>query len=116
MKFMLMFKPDKDPQPGVSACKSYLPEMARLIDQYKKAGVLLSTEALLPSESGARIHFAGGKLPVVDGPFAEAKELIAGFAIVEVKSKPEAIEIARQFLRVAGEGECDVRQVFEPAA
>lgn len=116
MKFMLLFKPDKDPQPGVSACKSHVPEMARLIDQYKKAGVLLSTEALLPSESGARIQFADGKLPVIDGPYAEAKELVAGFAIIQAESRAAAIEIARQFLRVAGEGECDIRQVFEPAA
>jgi hypothetical protein len=114
MKFMLTFKAEKEPPPGVSACKAYLPEMAELMGKLKSSGVLVWTEALLPAESGARIRFDGGKMPVLDGPFAEAKELVAGFAVVEVPTKERAVEIAKQFLRIAGEGECDIRQVFEP--
>jgi hypothetical protein len=116
MKFMLMFKADKAPPPGVSACKAYLPEMAELMERLKSSGILVWTEALLPAESGAQIRYDGGKMPVVDGPFAETKELVAGFAIVEVPTKQRAVEIAKQFLCIAGEGECDIRQVFEPAA
>ncbi len=113
MRFMMVFKSDEEPKPGVSACKQYLPEMARLVDEMTRAGVLLATEGLLPSASGARVTFSGGKLGVRDGPFAEAKEVIAGFAVVRVRSKAEAVELAGRFLTVAGEGRCEILEVFE---
>jgi hypothetical protein len=114
MRFMMMFTSDREPDPGVSACKSQLPEMAKLMGELKEAGILLASEGLLPSTSGARVTLAGGKLAVRDGPFAEAKEMVAGFALVRVKSKAEAIELAGRFLAIAGEGSSEILEVFEP--
>lgn len=116
MRFMLMFKSDKPVAPGTSPCKAQLPEMAAVLEKLKKDGVLVHTEGLLPSDHGARVNYAGGKLTVTDGPFAEAKELVAGFAVVDVKCKAEAVELAKKFLSIAGEGSSEVLQVFEPAA
>jgi hypothetical protein len=113
MKFMLMFKPETNPPPGVHPCRKDLPAMRQLMMELKEAGILLATEGLQGSETGARIHHGGGRFVVTDGPFAEAKELIAGFAIVNVSSKQEAIDIARRFLDVAGEGVREVLQVIE---
>ena len=92
-----------------------LEEMARmeaLIEEYMKAGVLIATEGCLPSALGARVRKAGTTLTVTDGPFTESKELIGGFAILEANSREEAIELARKFLVVAGDGECEIRQIF----
>ena len=113
MRFMLMFKSEREPAAGETACKQELPEMARVMEELRREGILLSTEGLLPAERGARVKYAGGKLAVRDGPFAEAKELIAGFAIVNVKSRAEAVEIAKRFLAIAGEGGAEVREVME---
>jgi hypothetical protein len=114
MRFMLMFKSDKPTDPGKSACKRELPEMGKLMQELTEAGVIVSTEGLLPSEFGARVKYGGGgKHTVVDGPFAEAKEIVAGFAVVDVTSKAQAVELAKRFLSIAGEGESDVLQVFE---
>jgi hypothetical protein len=114
MRFMLMFKTDKPTDPGTSACKRELPEMGRLMKELTDAGVIVATEGLLPSEFGARVKYRdGGKHAVVDGPFAEAKEIVAGFAVVDVKDKAAAVELAKRFLSIAGEGESDVLQVFE---
>lgn len=88
--------------------------MGKLIEEGMTAGWLLSTEGCLPSAFGARVRRASGKLSVTDGPFTEAKELVGGFAILEAKSKEDAIELARKFLQVAGDGECELRQIFEP--
>ena len=91
-------------------------EMARMgafCEEMAKAGVLLATEGCLPSATGARVRLAGGKLTVTDGPFTESKELIAGFALLEVKSKEEAIELTKRFIKIAGDGEAELRQVFE---
>jgi hypothetical protein len=113
MKFMLMFKTDRPPEPGVSPCKKELPEMAKLMGELMAKGVIVSTEGLMPTDTGAKVSYAGGRLTVKDGPFAEAKELVAGFAVVDVKSKAEAVELAKQFLTIAGEGTSEVVQVFE---
>jgi hypothetical protein len=78
-----------------------------------KSGVLLATEGCLPSAKGARVRLSGGKFTVTDGPFTESKELVAGFALIQVKSTEEAIEHTKQFLKVAGDGESEIRQVFE---
>ena len=116
MRFMLMFKSDQPVEPGTSPCKQQLPEMAKLMDELKRSGVLVFTEGLMPSDTGARVRMSGGKLTVRDGPFSEAKELVAGFAVVEVKSKAEAVDLAKRFLAIAGGGESDVLEVFNPSS
>src|SRR5437763_11820365 len=100
-----MFKPNKNPPPGEHACKQNLPEMAELCGRLKADGVLQAAIGLLGSEAGARVRQTGGRLSVTDGPFAEAKELVAGVAVVEVPSKAAAVELAKQFLTIAGGGE-----------
>ena len=87
--------------------------MGKLIEEGMKEGWLLATEGCLPTTLGARVRQSGGKLSVTDGPFTEAKEMVGGFAILNVNSKQEAIELARKFLQVAGEGECELRQLYE---
>src|SRR5262245_51502094 len=87
--------------------------MGKLIEEWMKAGSLLAVEGCLPSASGTRIRRSGGKLTVTDGPFAESKEVIGGLAILQARSKEEAIELVKEFLHVAGDGECEVRQLFE---
>jgi hypothetical protein len=107
MQYMMLYKPgretDAPPSPQEMA------DMGQLIDEMTKAGVLIATGGLQPSSKGVRVTKSGDKITVTDGPFAETKELIAGFAIVEVKSKDEAIGLAQRFLRVVGEGVSEVR-------
>ena len=86
--------------------------MERLIEESMKAGTLLATEGCLPSALGARVRRTATGVSVTDGPFTESKELIAGFALLQANSKEHAIELAKQFLDVAGEGECEIRQIF----
>jgi hypothetical protein len=86
--------------------------MMKLVEDGMKAGYLIATEGCLPSALGARVRVSDGTFTVTDGPFVESKELIGGFAILEAKSKAEAIELAKQFLAVAGEGECELRQIY----
>jgi hypothetical protein len=87
--------------------------MGKLVEEGMKAGFLLATEGCLPSATGARVRLSDGKITVTDGPFTEAKEVVGGLAILQANSKTEAIELARQFLRVAGNGECELRQLYE---
>jgi hypothetical protein len=89
--------------------------MGALIEEQTKAGQLLSTEGCAPSSKGARVRLSGGKVSVTDGPFTEAKEVIGGFAIVQARSKTDAIEMAKRFLAVAGDGETEIRQLHEAA-
>jgi hypothetical protein len=88
--------------------------MGKLIEEGMKAGWLLSTEGCLPSALGVRVRRSSGKVSVTDGPFTESKELVGGFAILQANSKQEAIDLARKFLSVVGEGECELRQLYEP--
>ena len=88
--------------------------MGKLIEEAMKAGWLVSTEGCLPSALGARVRRTDGKVTVTDGPFAEAKEVVGGFAILEAKSKAEAVELTKRFLSVVGQGECELRQLCEP--
>lgn len=91
--------------------------MGKLVEEGMKAGWLVSTEGCLPSSLGARVRLSDGKFTVTDGPFAETRELVGGFAIVEANSKQEAIELTKHFLQVAGGGETEIRQLYEaPAA
>jgi hypothetical protein len=87
--------------------------MGKLIEEGMKKGWLVATEGCLPSALGARVRRSGEKVTVTDGPFTESKEVIGGFAILNAKSKEEAIQLAKDFLKVVGEGECEIRQVYE---
>jgi hypothetical protein len=78
-----------------------------------KAGYLLAVEGYLPSAKGARVRQSNGKVSVTDGPFTESKEVVGGLAILQAASKAEAIELTRQFLKVAGDGECELRQLYD---
>lgn len=90
--------------------------MGKLIEEAMKAGWLVATEGCLPSAPGARVRRTDGKLTVSDGPFTESKEVIGGFAILNAKSKEEAIELTQQFLHNAADGECELRQLYEAPA
>jgi hypothetical protein len=111
MRFLCLYKPAK-PE-GTPPTQNEIAEMGKLIEESMKAGTLLATEGCLPSAKGARIRLSGGKFTVTDGPFTEAKELVAGFALIQAKSKEEAIEHTKNFLKVAGDGETEIRQVCE---
>jgi len=89
--------------------------MAKLIEEGMKAGWLVATEGGLPSALGARVRNDNGKLSVTDGPFTESKEVVGGFAILQANSKQEVIELAENFLKVVGSGECELRQIYEAA-
>jgi len=87
--------------------------MGKLIEKWMKAGHLLSAEGCLPSVQGARVRLLKGQIAVTDGPFTEAKEIVGGLAILEASSKEQAIQLVKEFLAVAGDGECEVRQLYE---
>ena len=111
MRFLCLYKPTK--AEGAPPSQEEMAEMGKLIEEMMKAGVLLSTEGCQPSSKGARVRLSGGRITVTDGPFTEAKELIGGFAIIQAKSKAEAIELTKRFLKVAGDGESEIRQLHE---
>jgi hypothetical protein len=114
MRFMAIVKANKDSEAGVMPSKELLAAMGKFNEEMVKAGVLLAGEGLQPSSKGARVRFSGTKRTVIDGPFAETKELIAGFWLLQVKSKEEAIEwIKRSPAPFEGEPEIEIRQVFE---
>jgi len=111
MRFLCLYKPAK-PE-GTPPSEKDMADMGKLITEMKQAGVLLATEGCLPSAAGARVRQTGVSYTVKDGPFTESKELVAGMALLQVKSKAECIEWTKQFLKVAGDGECEVRQIFD---
>jgi hypothetical protein len=114
MRVMVIVKADGDTEAGVPPNERLLAEMDQFNEELVKAGVLLAGEGLHPSSEGVRVRFAGGTRTVVDGPFAEAKELVAGFWLWQVKSLDEAIEWVRRCPTPAGvESEIEIRQVFE---
>lgn len=114
MRFMAIVKATKESEAGVMPSEQLLADMGKFNQELVNAGVLLAGEGLHPSSKGARVKFSGKKRTVVDGPFAESKELIAGFWLLEVKSKEEAIEwIKRSPNPFEGESEIEIRQVFE---
>jgi hypothetical protein len=90
--------------------------MGQFMEEAGRAGVLLAAEGCMPSALGARVRLADGKVTVTDGPFAEAKEVVGGFALLEVGSREEAVEWTVRFLAVAGDGETEIRQLYETAA
>ena len=114
MRFMVMVKANADSEAGVMPSQDLLAAMGRYNDELVKAGVLLAAEGLQPSSRGARVKFSGTKRTVIDGPFAETRELVAGFWLIQVKSKAEAIEWVKRCPNpMEGDSEIEIRQVFE---
>lgn len=113
MKFLSIYKSVERSTPP---SQEEMCRMGNLVEEGMKAGWLVATEGCLPTALGARVRRSGSNLTVTDGPFTEAKEVVGGFAILRVSSKQEAIELARNFLKIAGEGECELRQIYERGA
>jgi hypothetical protein len=114
MRFMVMIKADKNSEAGAMPDEKLLTDMGKFNEELVKAGIMLAGEGLHPSSKGARVKFSGTKRTVIDGPFAETKELMAGFWLWKVKSKEEAIEWVKRCPNpLQGESEIEIRQVFE---
>jgi hypothetical protein len=110
MRFLSIYKA---PETGKPPTPEHMAAMGELIERSMKAGNLLATEGCLPSALGVRVRRDGSNTTVTDGPFSEAKEVVGGFAILQADSKEEAIRLANEFLDVVGEGECEIRQLYE---
>jgi hypothetical protein len=110
MKFLSIYK---TAERGVPPTQEEMAQMGKLIEDGMKAGFLVAVEGCMPSATGARVRLSAGKVAVTDGPFTESKEVIGGLAILQANSRDEAVELAKQFLHVAGDGECELRQLFE---
>lgn len=116
MRFMIVVKATKDTEAGKMPEEKMIATMATYHEELVKAGVLLDASGLQPTSKGWRIKYSGGKRTVIDGPFTEAKELIAGYTLIQVKSREEALEWTKRFPNPVGEGapaEIEVRQLFE---
>lgn len=110
MKFLSIYKNvERNTPPSAEEMSA----MGKLVEQGFKEGWLLATEGCLPTKFGARVRRDGTNISVTDGPFSEAKEVVGGFAILKANSKEEAIQMAKDFLKFAGEGECELRQIYE---
>ncbi len=115
MRLMIIVRATKASEAGVKPSEQLLTDMGKFNEELAKAGVLLSGDGLHPSSKGARVRFSGAKRTVVDGPFAETKELVAGFWIWQVKSKEDAIEWVKRCPNpMPGDSEIEIRQLFEP--
>jgi hypothetical protein len=115
MRFMIIVKATKDSEAGQMPDQKLLAEMGKFNEELVKAGVMQAGEGLHPSSKGARVRFSGQKRTVIDGPFAETKELVAGFWLWQVKSKEEAIEWVKRCPNpMPGDSEIEIRQIFEP--
>jgi len=122
MRYMMLVKANKDFEAGSPPNPELIAAVAKLADEASAQGVMVASGGLLPSSQGVRIRVAGGKTSVIDGPFAETKELIGGFAIFDLKSREEAVESGRQFMQIHAdilgpsyEGELEIRPMFETA-
>jgi len=112
MRFLSIYK---TPERSVPPSPEEMCEMGKLVEEGMKAGWLLATEGCLPTALGARVRRAEGKITVLDGPFAETREVVGGFAILKADSKAEAIQLAKDFLEKVADGECELRQLYEGA-
>jgi hypothetical protein len=111
MRFLCLYKSAK-PE-GTPPTEGDIAQMGKLIEESFKSGILLATEGCLPSAQGARIRRADGQFKVTDGPFTESKELVGGFALIRTKSKDEAIAFTKKFMNLAGDGEVEIREVYD---
>jgi hypothetical protein len=118
MRFMMIYKPEniRDMEAGVPPTQHEMETTGKFIDELASAGVLRAADGLQQSSKGAKVRQSSGKVTITDGPFTEAKEIVGGFAILELKSKEEAIEIAKRFLAIAGDGETEIRRMHDVAA
>lgn len=110
MKFLSIYK---TVERNVPPSQEEMARMGKLVQDAMQAGWLLSTEGCLPTALGVRVRISNGSFSVIDGPFTESKEQVGGFAILKANSKEEAIQLTKDFLSVVGQGECEVRQLFE---
>jgi hypothetical protein len=114
MRYLCIYKPAK--AEGAPPTQTEMEKMGKYIEQSFKEGTLLATEGCLSSSLGARVRKANGQFKITDGPFTEAKEIVGGFAIINAKSKEDAIRITKDFLNIAGDGETEIRQLYEQPA
>jgi hypothetical protein len=114
MRFLGLLRADEHSEAGTPPTKELLEKMGKFMAEVTKAGVLLDTAGLQPSSKGARVRLSDGKVTVMDGPFAETKEVIASYALLETTSMAEAIHWTTRFLEVLGEGECEIRPLYDP--
>jgi hypothetical protein len=114
MRILGMLKADPSSEAGAPPSKELMERMGAFVAEVTKAGVLLDSNGLHPSKRGKRVRLANGKMTVIDGPFTESKELVASYAFFQVKSMDEAIHWTKRFLEVLGQGECELRPIFEP--
>jgi len=110
MRFLSIYKTVERNTPPTA---EEMAAMGKLIEEGMRSGWLLGTEGCLPTALGARVRRSGKNISVTDGPFSEAKEVVGGFAILKADSKEEAIRLTKDFLQIAGDGECELRQIFE---
>jgi hypothetical protein len=110
MRFLSIYKTKET---GAPPTQDEMTRMGKLVEDGMKAGSLLAVEGCMPSATGARVRLSKGRLSVTDGPFTESNEVIGGLAILQANSKKEAIELVQRFLKEAGDGECELRQIFE---
>jgi len=110
MQFLSIYKTRERATPPTA---EEMEVMGKLVEEGMQAGWLLATEGCLPTSMGAQLRRSNGKVVVTDGPFAETREVTGGFAILKVNSKAEAIELTKRFLEIAGDGECELRQLYE---
>ena len=117
MKFFCMYKPSDrmSAESGAPPSPEHLAKMGAFMEEMAKAGVLVDTGGLHPSSQGATVRLSNGKVTVSNGPIGEKKELVSGYAILQTNTKEEAIALTKRFLEVAGDGETELRQLYEPS-
>jgi hypothetical protein len=114
MRILGMMRATKESEAGAPPSKELMERMGTFVGEVMQAGVLLATDGLHPSAKGKRVKLTNGKMTVTDGPFTESKELVASYALFQVNSMDEAVMWTKRFLEVLGEGECELRPIFEP--
>jgi hypothetical protein len=112
-RFMMLYRPDADQETACAPSPEHMAAMGKYVTAMFQEGVLISTGGLEPSSKGARVRLGAGKVTITDGPFTETKELVAGYAQVQVKDLPDAIEHAKTFLAIAGDGICEIRSMHD---
>jgi hypothetical protein len=115
MRFMILRKADRNTEAGTLPSSEMIGVMGKYMEEMMKAGVLLGGEGLKPTSEGVRVKVAGGKLKVIDGPFTETKELLAGYCLIDVRSKAEAVEWAKRWPPLDGDVELEIRALYEEA-
>jgi hypothetical protein len=112
MRYLAIYTPDKK-RAGIPPTREHFEQMGKLVGEMMKNGTLLATGGLLPPSQGVSVRLSDGNFTVTDGPFAEAKEVVAGFALLQANSKEELIEMTKRFLKVAGDGESEIRPIMD---